>query len=601
MSNTSTSSRRGSMFSARSSLQSFSSDNVSGQSGRGGGGKSKFQRDIQAAINRGVSDCSNPIHWIVTTRPNPRGGRPWTDVAVKHPRDILTLMDPGPAKCACQKRACEWAWDQSNGWNLRGKYTTQWVLAGRYEKGIPSTEKGASITAARQVRPMYHSCDQSTVDKLNSRFPSRYFVPVGGQGHDHPIAHYSYKECAEGIFDEFARTPGTIDDPAYYIDVNGNPTANENFMRRHPGIVIITIVELVTPKDYMRRAQKWGPKFNAQGKQRYIDDIYIRDLGRDKLVFNGVVVEPHMVKGITAIHTAYYYAGDEISRLLACYDRAVFYALMHRFPTMKGTLNCGEQSWEKLPTTNGHDVVQTNVRTGEAYRHPDNSWWFDYDSRMYQDHAFGWTMGMVADENYVFRATTCPVSQARMSTRCLENKIANVGDDRPNGMAQTKDDMLSLRKVRCNFYGVQAEMNINPDHVDLFDALRQSMMGKARTHSDYRDHLARARTKNKSIMDRKGPGCNSQTLKDIALFSFCIDFEDDFTTDYKMFSTMMMTTLQADTLYRTGGTVSGTLLSSLMTIAMDCAESKGTVQVVSKLVRGGLRHGQAAGALRVLN
>lgn len=530
------------------------------------------------------------MHWHVVTKPDNKGGMTWTDVEVKPARAILTMMAPGPAKCLCERRATQWAW--TGNWNHKGMYTTQWVLEGQEQKGIPGPadkEKTPLRNGAKRVWPMYHSVGEDVLKILIRRFPEWHFISANNASHDHPLAHYSTKIASERLMEKLPR--GTKENPKVYIDLNGNPASNAAFMRRHPGIFILTLVECITPKDFINKATKWGPAVDpVSGETLWYDDIHIRDIPRDLAGMGNAV------SGFISMHTTYYYDAEEISALLDWAPGSVYYASMHRFATMQGKLNNGEQQWEKHPTSFGQRVTQTNVKTGEAYEHPDNAWWYEHDSRICNETAFGWTMGELCEETFMFSATSVPVAQARMSTKCFQNKAPATPVS--TGKAQSKHQMLAAREVVVNLYGATVKAPIDPAHVDLFDKMRTTLIGKPRGPKEYKDHISRCKVAKSGIMADHGVDIQAQQLADLARLSFMIDFEDNYTHDSAMFSTNYASHVHADHLYKHGtGLVTMGTASLLSDMLMDAVDSKNLKMAGVKALRSGLQTMQRRGIL----
>lgn len=555
---------------------------------RNNGAKTKFERDIEAAINRGVSSCKNVMHWRVISVP---GGDNWTDVAIKHPRTILNMMAPGPAKCMCERTSCQWAW--TSDWNHKGMYTTQWVLEGQEYKGIPPGKdaKDGPRHAAKRVWPMHHSAPEHKIKVLERRFPEWHFISNNLSSHDHVVSHYSAKIGGDRFGGRLEK--GTVEQPKVYIDMNGNPAANAAYMKREPRVTIITLVECITPKDFVNRATKWGPRVAEDGTVLWYDDIHIRDIPRDLAGLGPTI------SGFISMHTTYYYDPQEISALLAWAPGAVWYASMHRFDGMHGAINDGEQTWEKTPNSFGHIVKQINVKTGEAYEHPDNSWWFEHDSRICGDQAFGWTMGELCEETYFFIATGVPVKQARMSSKCMDNKEQHRATS--TGKAQSKQQMLQTREVVVSLYGATVKAPIDPRHVDLFDKMRTHLIAKPRGPKEYKDHVSRCKVAKSGMMSDGGVDIDAQQLADIARLSFMIDFEDQYTHDSTMFSTQYATQVKSDYLYKTGsGMVTMGTISALSEMLMDAVESKNLKQAGLRATRTGVNILQRRNVLNVV-
>jgi len=542
------------------------------------GQKTKFERDVDAAVRRGVSECKNLLHWEVKRLPDPQGGNTWTDAGIKSHRDILTIMSPGKAKCSCEKNACRWAW--TGNWNYKGMYQTEYVAAGVEERGVGSVVAGFP---AKKVFPLRYSLTPKKFDVLSKRFPEWQFVGAYGGSHDHPVAHTSTRLASERLLDNLPR--GTRADPKVYYDLNGNPSANESYMRRHPEIKIVTVVELITPKDYIRKNTKWGPEFNVDGSPRWIT-THIRDLPS---VLGTQVGDS--ISGFISIHTAYYYDPSEMINLLSWAKHANLYALMHKFDGSHGLINDGEQEWVKFPFGSQNLVTQTNVVSGEKYQHPDNSWWYNHDSYAVGDLAMAWTTNTLCDESFILTVTYCPGVQARMSTACYQMAGVMGVKTHSTAVAMAQHEIAEAQTVTMKLYGATFTMPIEARNVKLFGDLRRSVIGKARTAPAYKDHVSRAKvmTKDKDI--------DAQHLADVIRFSFFIDYEDQYGSDSSMFSQAFVRTLMADPMYKSGTGVTSGTLSALTDILMGAAAGRGIAQVVAKGAAAGVRHANRRGLL----
>lgn len=566
-----------------SSVSGYSTgeSSLSSVSSRNYGGKSKFERDVEAAIRKGVSDCKNLCHWRVHRFPDPSGsGRSFSDAVVKTHRDILKLMAPGRAKCSCEIAACRWAWDRSSGWNHTGMWQTEYVPNGLLQKGIGEVSRDFG---AKRVFSLGYTLQPKQFEALTKRFPDWMFVSSRGGGHDHPVAHTTCSIVTDRLYDRLPR--GTVESPKVYIDLHGNPTAVERYCARNPEIVVFCFVELITPKDYVRKATKWGPDYRADGTARWVE-MAVRDIPRDCGADFGSIVD-----GIVSIHTAYYYDPQEIVALLTWAPNATFYALMHKFEGYTGELNAGEQRWVKAQRSSQTIITQTNVVSGECYQHVDNSWWFEHDSYAVNDDAMGWTINMLADENFLIIATSVPKTQAMMSTMCVQMAEFFPPDAHCTGRAQTQEQIAASKTVVLSLYGAVTTMPIAPHLVGYFGDLRTTAVGRARTAKQYQDHISRARVKANSLMTDKKVRVDAQQLADIARFSFFLDFEDQYGADGHMFSENYARTLSADPLYRHGaGAITRGTLSMLTDMLMAAASAKDLKTGILKAAGHGVQH-----------
>jgi hypothetical protein len=457
-------------------------------------------------------------------------------------------------------------------------YQTEYVPEGVEQKGIGEVTPGFP---ARKMFPLDHGLTPKEFAYLNNRFTDWYFVVRTSGSHDHPIAHTSTKLATRRLMDSLPR--GTAADPKVYLDLHGNPCANEAYMARNPGIVIITFVELITPKDYVRAATKWGPEYADNGDLRYWK-THIRDIPRDHASWGPII------DGFISIHTAYYYDSAEIIALLEWARGAKFYALMHRFDGFTGELNMGEQSWVKHPVGSQTLVTQTNVKSGEAYQHPDNSWWFSHDATAVGDHGMAWTNGLACDETFKFTAAYCPAVACKMSAKCVQVAPLMPKLLHTTAKAMTQDEIASCNEVRISLYGATTKMDISPKLVPFFGEMRTTVISKPRNAKNYQDHVSRCKIAQKSVM-AKGISIDAQQLDDIARFSFFIDFEDQYGADKAMFDGNYVRTLCADPFYKNGsGALQTGTLSLLTDMLMAAVDAKDMKAGVVKAARNGLQH-----------
>lgn len=502
--------------------------------------QSRFRRNLAAANADGRLGCSIEAHHREYHWTDPTTQRRFTDVQRKPLYDLYDMMMPQQsAKCPCLKAACEAQWNR----NFHGAYTTTAISPGSYTKGLDSA--GA---VPRKVYSLPYSLKPDVLKYLISRFPEWFFVCRFARAHDHPIAHTSTRIAGERIMDKLVR--GTADEPCVYVDLNGNPGANESYMARNPGVKIITIVEAVTPKDYVGMVVKWGPRLNAAGLPRW-HMMSVRDIGFN-LVGPLVGVKVH---GFISIHTTYYYDKAEIATLLRVFDCPMFSA-MHRFQGMQGTLNNGEQQFEKRVCGTRTTVYQTNVSTGATYFHPDNSMWFDHDSFTVGPDGVGWDANLLCDETFVFTVVYCPAVQCLMSEKCL----AHVGvirttelDPDPGHTAQSQAQIAASNEVRVSLCGVSSTVPIASSHVAFFGSMRTAVIGRARNPRQYADHVSRCKIQAADKVKNKGLIIDAQQLDTIARYSFWIDFADQHGADKLMVGQSYAKVIAADALYKDGG------------------------------------------------
>jgi len=537
----------------------------------------KLVDSLIKARNRGAVECILPNHHKFEYFPATDGsGQTWSRVVRKDVRVLYDSMMPGEsAKCACLKSACEAQW----GRNFHGRRTTCAIAPGSYTKGLEKDN-----ATPKKVFTQKYTLDKEQFNYLSTTFPDWHFVSRGQQTHDHPIAHTSTRIAAERLLDDLPR--GTAAEPKVYVDLNGNPSANEAYCARNTGIDIITIVTLITPRDYVRCATKWGPRMGPTGPRWF--EAYITDLVQAPwtLALKGV-------NGFISINTAYYYNKSEICDLLQVY-RCPLYALMHRFTGYYGCINNGEQQYRVFRQGQLDQVIQTNTKTGEAYEHPNNNFWFEHDSLTVGQHGFGWDSHLVTPEIFKFIAVYCPAVQCNMSPRCMN--MAGLNDvvlpdttvSRPSAMSQ--QDIARSRTVVVELGTTKCAFEIEPQLVPFFGEMRKAVMHRARTAPQFADHVARCKIRSKSLMTDLKLDIDVQRLADIALASFFIDINDQVDAANALMSATMRKTLAADMLYKQGaGFIARSTFRTLTEMLLAAHDAKNVTQAVVRVTRAGIQ------------
>lgn len=544
--------------------------------------QSRFQRNLREAVCEGRLSCGVEAHHRVRSWVDPATQRRFTDVERKPLYDLYDMMMPQQvAKCSCLKSACEAQWNR----NFHGAYTTTAISPGSYTKGLDCPG-----SVPKKVYSVPFTLKPDALKYLISRFPEWFFVCRFAGSHDHPIAHISTRIAGERIMDKLRR--GTAANPLVYVDLNGNPGANESYMLRNPGLIIHTAVEAVTPKDYVRQVIKWGPQFKADGSARW-HQISVRDIGY-------AIAGPFVgmkIDGFISIHTTYYYDNAEIVRMLSAY-RCPLYSAMHRFELNCGEMNNGEMRYDKRIRGTTSSVYQTNVATGGTYYHPDNSVWFDCDSFTVGDDGVGWDANLLCDETFIFTIVYCPAVQCHMSEKCLTHAgvlpTTELRSD-PSHSAQSQSSIMATNEVRVNLCGVTSTCPISSHHVNFFGAMRTAMIGKSRTTKQLADHISRCKIQAADKTKNRGMLIECQQLDSIARQSFWIDFADQHGADRLMIGRSYATVINADALYREGGSHvlrnTMTTLASMVLTAADClahTDPTGITKAVVKSSRAGL-------------
>lgn len=125
------------------------------------------------------------------------------------------------------------------------------------------------------------------------------------------------------------------------------------------------LVNRCGPEDFIREVNKWGPFFDDDaGEERY-------HRGALKSIINSGEIREYNV--LQFVHTLYYVDFAELtSALHAPCDKGkrVAYALIHRHSLEKGSINDGEQEYQKRFVAGKWLVKQVNQATKSAYVHP---------------------------------------------------------------------------------------------------------------------------------------------------------------------------------------------------------------------------------------
>lgn len=331
--------------------------------------------------------------------------------------------------------------------------------------------------------------------KLSKRFPGIAFVQTGIGCHDHPIAHTSYRVVWENVIKQLK--PGQK-----VADVSGNPAFNEQFNKSQKGrkspITIDTFCKVVSTKDSIRAKTRWGPAV-ADGVTRWEEmtlyDMYRFEENRQRFATYDVFLLNHVL---------YYYKMSEVCALLNMNPNAVLYATIHKLEGQKGSINCGEQSFEK-DLVSGR-VSQVNVETGEVYAHPDPAPWFKKFAYADVNGAFAWTVTKGCDDTYIITATATdprlveegcwkdgrvvhPDPTSKMGYTCSEPTTLVVGDPPPAyGVEEVE---LTTKFLLPDALEVKT-VNIKITHPELYRKLCHFMINKPRNVRTLQDLTAKA-------------------------------------------------------------------------------------------------------------
>jgi hypothetical protein len=359
----------------------------------------------------------------------------------------------------------------------------------------PGSDK-VGLSATNQPSKVVWELDYGLSDKqfkeLSARFPGVAFVQVGMDCHDHPIAHTSYRIVWENVVRKLR--------PGWKVaDVAGNPDYNEKFNARQEGrnnpITIDTFCKVLSTKDSIRAKTRWGPPVSA-GKTRWeemtVYDMYRNETNRERF---------SQYDAFLMNHSLYYYEFSEINRLLNLNKSSVLFATIHKLDGQSGTINCGEQSYEKNFVSG--NVVQRNVETGEEYRHPDPAPWFSKFCYADEHGAFAWTINKGCDDTYIITATsTDPVlvpENCWLGGRIIYRNGTETVEVEPSTLQLLPPPpAYSLEEVKFTThdllpgYANNKEVTVKITHPELYDSLRKWMINKPRNSRTLQDLTAKA-------------------------------------------------------------------------------------------------------------
>lgn len=438
--------------------------------------ETRLEKSVRIAFENGRIHCDIPRHHYTETPP----GEKWC-IAVRRPLSVIfdDIVPYTEAKCRCERTAMKAMWNQPQ---PIGTAACEWVAHGSYVKGIAKPEPGHT---ARKVWPTKIQINPATRAILEDRFPTWTFVSTGDDGHDHPVAHISQDLCDHITRAKIMRK-GRDDEPVSILDIHGNPTVCSKTNQRSKNAHFDCHVEAATAKDNVRRISKWGTPLDAAGNRRYYEGDLL-ELDRDNQI------KLHKYDIFYASHCLYYYDKAWVTEVLNRRPGSAMYAVLHRHKEDRGTMNNGEQKWEKFGSPAGLMVRQTNNRTGETYTHADTEFWFNNSSwstdNMGDRMAITWTVNMVCDEYYML----CITSTA---DHLVASDLGNQ-DCRVKPALQANGKQLESNLVATNTVMIRGQDNKPVTYPIGCSAtylkLVKFIMGKVRALPAWNDHLQRAK------------------------------------------------------------------------------------------------------------
>jgi hypothetical protein len=355
-----------------------------------------------------------------------------------------------------------------------------------------STRVGLSPSnqPSKVVWELDYGLSEKKFKQLSERFPGIAFVQTGTGCHDHPIAHTSYRVVWRNILKSI--TPGSL-----VADISGNPAHNEIFNREQRGrnnpTRIDTFCKVMSPKDSIRQKTRWGPQVK-NGDQRWeemtVYDMYRNEENRQRFArYDTFLLNQSL----------YYYTKAEINQLVNLNPDSVMVCTIHRLPGQNGTINCGEQTYEKDMLTG--KVKQVNVETGEYYEHPDPAIWFNFFSYADANGAMAWTVNKGCDDTYVVTITSTTPSLVpetcwlngriiiRNGTETVETMVLAGADPPP---AYAVEEVVLRTSDLLPDYGVDKVKRVKITHPELYEKLKNFMINKPRNSRTLQDLTAKA-------------------------------------------------------------------------------------------------------------
>jgi hypothetical protein len=200
-------------------------------------------------------------------------------------------------------------------------------------------------------------------------------------------------------------------------------------------------------------------------------------------------------------HVLYYYEKSEINRLLNLNPNSVLYATVHKLEGQNGTINCGEQRYEKDLVTG--KVVQVNVETGEEYRHPDPMPWFQKFCYADENGAMAWTINKGCDDTYIITATSTQPNLVPEDCWLGGRIIFNNGTETvevtiPGSSVADSPPAYSVEEVKFTThdllpaYSTCKEVTVKITHPELYNSLKMWMINKPRNARTLQDLTAKA-------------------------------------------------------------------------------------------------------------
>jgi hypothetical protein len=471
---------------------------------------------VRSDYNQGRILCNNVEHFVIEslrTKENPgaKGFRavPLSDGA------ILKMMVPfKAAACDCQRRAIS----KFASISTPGTYQTEWVCPGNNYKGLKFGDTVPSVP--KKVMPIAFSLSPEDKNVLNSKFPDWIFITTSSGSHDHPVAHVSSQVANHNLVTGLPN--------GKYLDIYGDPAANSRHNQLANKRTIDTQVSLMTAKDHLRCAFKWGDHARW--------NVGLRDIGVNVANHPANGKRMKSYDGLLMLQCIYYPDLREVVGVLnACKPKGrKLWATLHKFEGSKGTINNGEQQWERYNDGRTERIRQTNVLTGESYDHAPPDMWFkqstwcpytpdqlmqmvEKDPMVLDRHdSLAWTINKACDDTFVLQITTVP-NQVAVAEAADKPELARE--------VNSSEWVKEKGRVELSIADTPVVVTVPTPLVPLFDDLRKSMVNQARTAEKFKAHSQRTVLKCSGVM--KTHSLTADEVSDLALASFWVDAKRD--------------------------------------------------------------------------
>jgi hypothetical protein len=391
----------------------------------------------------------------------------------------------------------------------------------------------------RLMLPVPYALHRDKLKALKLDFPGVFFHCRDNSNHDHPFSH-AVTMIGTRFMQRKMRSGTKI------LDVYGNPNACDKFnssqIHADSPKFMKAVVSRSCPADYIREVNKWGPFFDEnEGVERY----HRGDLM--SLVRSGEIEKYDVLQ---MVHTLYYIPFEELAAALAAPGKRVAYALVHRHRGTKGSLNDGEQTFEKKWVGDVKLLRQLNVATGSVYVHPDltdvlfaeRKVWLPKQPMEYSDSrgkraesvstdGLTWECHIVNDDTWVVEFVSYREPDAGhggVDYAAMWNDDSDVYDDdflatpstSPTSEVQLYDSHVVIPTVDGKFLSLDIPCK------ELFNHLRARCSGRERTPKlleeliSTANHLVQPST---LFGDKVGMRCPPDKIYDVAMAAWAID------------------------------------------------------------------------------